>query len=163
MKLSNLDVFLTWDDLMTLSDKFSPEWLDIHDINPNGSSIVINGEASKIGVSADWSVCLEPMESADEKCLVFQIESFELKRGFKRFLFDTFTNWGRSREGNLARMCAKAFGEGASANENQLWIDLPAFISAKGELDVRIGKVKHFRSDKRGLRLVIESAKRKGE
>ena len=160
MKLSNLDVFLNWDDLMTLSDKFSPEWLDIHDINPNGTSIVIDGEASKIGLSADWSVCFEPMESADGKCLVFQIESFELEYAP---LFDVFTKWSRSREANLARICAKKFGEGASAEDNQLWIDLSAFLSAKTDSNVRIGKVKHFRSDKRGLRLVIESAKRKGE
>ena len=160
MKLSNLDVFLNWDDLMTLVDKFTPGWLDIRDINPNGASIVIDGEASKLGVSSDWSACLEPMESADGKCLVFQIESFELEYGS---LFDVFTNWGRSREANLARICAKKIGDGASAEDTQLWIDLPAFLSAKTDLDVRIGKVKHFRSDKRGLRLVIESAKRKGE
>ena len=160
MKLSNLDVFLTWDDLMTRFDRFVPEGLDITDINPNGESIVIDGEYSKVGLSADWSVCFEPMESADGKCLVFQIESFELDYAS---LFDVFTNWGRSREANLARICANKFGKGASAEDNQLWIDLPAFISAKTDLDVRIGKVKHFRSDKRGLRLVIESAKRKGE
>jgi hypothetical protein len=160
MKLSNLDVFLTWDDLMTLFDRFAPGGLDITDISPNGESIVIDGEYSKVGLSADWSVCFEPMESADGKCLVFQIESFELDYAP---LFDIFTNWGRSRETNLARICAKRFGEGASAEDTQLWIDLPAFLSAKTDLDVRIGKVKQFRSDKRGLRLVIESAKRKGE
>lgn len=160
MKLSNLDVFLTWDDLMTLFDKFTPEGLDIQDLNTNGESIVINGTKSIIGVSADWSVCLKPMESADGKCLVFQIESFELEYAP---LFDVFTKWSRSREANLARICAKKFGEGASAEDNQLWIDLSAFFSAKTDSNVRIGKVKHFRSGKRGLRLVIESAKRKGE
>jgi len=92
--------------------------------------------------------------------LVFQIESFELEYGS---LFDVFTNWGRSREANLARICAKKIGDGASTEDTQLWIDLSAFLSAKTDFDVRIGKVKHFRSDKRGLRLVIESAKRRGE
>lgn len=38
MKLSNLDVFLTWDDLMTLFDRFVPEGLDITDISPINSA-----------------------------------------------------------------------------------------------------------------------------
>ena len=160
MKLSDLDVFLTWDDLVSLLNDSMPAGLAIYDMQSQGDSVAIIGTASFFGLSSDWSACLEPIESANGKCLVFQIESFVPERGF---LFDFFTNWFRSREENLARFLAKRFGEGASAEGNQLWIDLPEFLSAKTDLNVRIGKVKLFRSNKRGLRLVIESARRRVE
>ena len=85
MNLSNLNILLTWIDLKLLLANLNREGFAIHDINPVGESVTVEGEATKKGFLVNWAVCIEPMKSDDGRCLVFCVKSIKLKERLARY------------------------------------------------------------------------------
>lgn len=163
MRLSNLDVFLTWDDLKALLRNSKQDVFLIHDIKSSGVDVIVTGEASVVGCTANWSACFEPMRSDDGRCLVFHVKSFGLKEGFARFGFKFFKNfckfdWSHNSEEFLVETCAKSI-KGAWADGKHLLIDFATLLSAVVKMDnaqVQVGKITRFRSTGDGLHFAIE-------
>ena len=162
MKLSNLDIFLTWDDLKALLGKSKQRGFAVHDIKSSGANVNVAGEASVVG---NWSACFEPMISDDGRCLVIRVDSFKLKEGLARFGFWFVKNcwkfdWSHNREEFLVETCAKSI-KGAWADGKHLLIDFATLLSTVVKMDnsqVQVGKITRFRSTGDGLRFAIESA-----
>ena len=169
MKLSNFDFFLEWNELKALLGNIKQETFAIHDIQPSGTSVSVDGETSVKGRRIVWSVCVEPAASKNGKCLVVLVKSLRLKPWWIRFGFKTvknlwFFNWTRSSEEFAVRMvveiCSKRF-DGLRAKGNRLMVDPVSLLSAvlkQTDPPVQIGKITRFGSDETGIRLVVESA-----
>ena len=166
MRLSNLDFFLAWDDLKTLLRNSKQDRFVIHDIKSSGVDVIVDGEASVVGCTANWSACFEPMISDDGLCIVFYVKSFELKEGFARFGFQFFKNfckfdWGHDSEEFLVNKVAETMSaKGAWADGKHLLIDIATLLSSVVKMDhsrVQVGRITRFRSTGDGLRFAIES------
>lgn len=157
MKLQKLDIFLTWDDIMSLFDSLGPKGVDIDDIEPNGASFGIVGKASKFCFTVNWSVCVEPMPSHDDRDLVFHVESFDCE-GFKLYKNLWRFDWSLTPEESLVQTCASHV-PGLWASEDYLGVDLRFLLSKCMNTDspVKVGKIKSFSANKSGIRLVIEN------
>lgn len=162
IKLTNLDVHLTWDDLRKLADKYLPRGISVYEIKSKESSVIIEGEATS-PVSTPWSVCLEPLRTDDETSLVFHFKSIKVDGGLARTGLWFFKNllrfdWSKDTEETLVEVCAKKM-PGAWAEGKHLCIDLARCLSELTGSTVRIGTIKSFAANKGGLHFVIQSAK----
>lgn len=162
MKLTDLDVQLTWDDLQSLLDKVLKKKGSIYEIKFKDSSVNIEG-VLRSPVDTPWSVCLEPLRTDDEKSLVFHFRSIKIDSGLARTGLWCFKNllrfdWSKDIEETLVEECSKKI-PGSWAEGKHLCIDLAGCLSELTGTPVRIGKIKSFAANNSGLHFIVQNSK----
>lgn len=157
-KLSNLDVYLAWGDLLSLLGGLKTGAVAIHGVEPSGASVTVKGQASVLGFTPNWSICFEPMRSDDGRCLVLHVRTFQC-RAFRLYKNRSPFNWTRSLEEYLVSKVSEKI-PGSRAEGKHLLIDFSSLLSTivkTTNSSVHAGKIKYFRSDEGGIRLVIDN------